>query len=101
MSAFIGNRLFRPAILWRRGLPAAFAALCAFGLASVSLAQGTIGGVAGYAGGAIDELLSRLSDFVLVLPATYVVLALRAVMPLVLPARVHDESVGKRRLLAT
>ena len=41
MSAFIGNRLFRPAILWRRGLPAAFAALCAFGLASVSLAQGT------------------------------------------------------------
>src|SRR5258708_4496122 len=44
-----------------------------------------LGGVAGYAGGAIDELLSRLSDFVMVLPATYVVLALRAVMPLVLP----------------
>ena len=46
-----------------------------------------IGGVAGYAGGAVDELLSRFSDFVLVLPAIYVVLALRAVMPLVLPAR--------------
>ena len=45
-----------------------------------------IGGVAGYAGGAVDELLSRVSDFVLVLPAIYVVLALRAVMPLVLPA---------------
>jgi peptide/nickel transport system permease protein len=44
-----------------------------------------LGGIAGYAGGTIDELLSRLSDFVLVLPATYVVLALRAVMPLVLP----------------
>jgi peptide/nickel transport system permease protein len=44
-----------------------------------------IGGVAGYAGGAVDEVLSRLSDFVLVLPAIYVVLALRAVMPLVLP----------------
>ena len=45
-----------------------------------------IGGIAGFAGGAVDELLSRFSDFVLVLPAIYVVLALRAVMPLVLPA---------------
>jgi peptide/nickel transport system permease protein len=45
-----------------------------------------IGGVAGYAGGIVDEVLSRFSDFVLVLPAIYVVLALRAVMPLVLPA---------------
>jgi len=44
-----------------------------------------IGGIAGYAGGAVDEILSRFSDFVLVLPAIYVVLALRAVMPLVLP----------------
>ena len=46
-----------------------------------------VGGIAGYAGGVVDELLSRLSDFVLVLPAIYVVLALRAVMPLVLPPR--------------
>jgi peptide/nickel transport system permease protein len=45
-----------------------------------------VGGIAGYAGGAIDEMLSRFSDFVLVLPAIYVVLALRAVLPLVLPA---------------
>ena len=44
-----------------------------------------IGGVAGYAGGLVDEALSRLSDFILVLPAIYVALALRAVMPLVLP----------------
>jgi len=44
-----------------------------------------IGGIAGAAGGLVDETLSRLSDFVLVLPAIYVVLALRAVMPLVLP----------------
>ena len=46
-----------------------------------------VGGVAGYAGGVADESLSRLSDFILVLPVIYVVLALRAVMPLVLPPR--------------
>jgi peptide/nickel transport system permease protein len=62
------------------------------GLALVATAAALIigvivGGVAGYAGGVVDELLSRLSDFVLVLPAIYVVLALRAVMPLVLPPR--------------
>jgi len=44
-----------------------------------------IGGAAGFAGGVVDEVLSRLTDFVLVLPAIYVALALRAVMPLVLP----------------
>lgn len=46
-----------------------------------------VGGIAGYAGGLADELLSRVSEFVLVLPATYVLLTLRAVMPLVLPER--------------
>jgi len=46
-----------------------------------------IGGTAGAAGGLVDEILTRFSDFVLVLPAIYVVLALRAVMPLVLPDR--------------
>jgi peptide/nickel transport system permease protein len=52
----------------------------------VAMLLGTlIGGVAGYAGGWLDDVLSRTSDFILVLPATYVVLALRAVMPLVLP----------------
>ena len=44
-----------------------------------------VGGVAGYAGGAIDETLMRLADLVMVLPTIYVVLALRAVLPLVLP----------------
>jgi len=44
-----------------------------------------VGAVAGYAGGVADEILSRFADFVLVLPAIYVVLALRAVMPLTLP----------------
>ena len=43
-----------------------------------------IGGVAGSASGWIDAMVSRLSEFVLVLPTIYVALALRAVMPLVL-----------------
>jgi peptide/nickel transport system permease protein len=54
----------------------------------VAILLGTlIGGIAGYAGGVLDEILSRVSDFILVLPAIYVALALRAVMPLVLPAQ--------------
>jgi peptide/nickel transport system permease protein len=44
-----------------------------------------VGGIAGYAGGLIDDLLMRVSDFVIVLPAMYVALALRSVMRLVLP----------------
>jgi peptide/nickel transport system permease protein len=44
------------------------------------------GGVAGYAGGALDDVLMRATDFVMVLPGMYVALALRAVLPLVLPA---------------
>lgn len=43
-----------------------------------------IGAMAGFAGGRIDELLMRLTDLVLVLPVIYVVLTLRAAMPLVL-----------------
>jgi len=44
-----------------------------------------VGGAAGAAGGVADDALMRLSDFVIVLPAMYVVLALRAALPLVLP----------------
>jgi len=51
-----------------------------------TLAGAVIGGCAGYFGGWIDASLSRVSEFVLVLPAMYVALALRAVLPLVLPA---------------
>ena len=51
-----------------------------------TLVGALIGAVAGYAGGSIDEALMRGSEFVLVLPTMYVALALRAVMPLVLPA---------------
>lgn len=43
-----------------------------------------IGAVAGFFGGRLDDVLMRGADFVLVLPAIYVVLALRASMPLVL-----------------
>jgi peptide/nickel transport system permease protein len=67
-----------------------YGARASLALAAVStilaLAIGAlVGGVAGYAGGTVDDLLSRFTDFVLVLPTIYVALALRAVMPLVLP----------------
>lgn len=42
------------------------------------------GGVAGYVGGAVDTVIMRFAEFVLVLPAVYVVLALRSALPLVL-----------------
>lgn len=60
-------------------------ALAALATAGALLVGALVGGIAGYAGGRVDDLLSRLSEFVLVLPAIYVALALRAVMPLVLP----------------
>ena len=44
------------------------------------------GTVAGYYSGALDDLLMRTTDFVMVLPAMYVALALRSVLPLVLSA---------------
>jgi peptide/nickel transport system permease protein len=62
-------------------------ALAVIATAAAILIGALVGGIAGYAGGTIDEVLSRTSDFVLVLPAIYVALALRAVMPLVLPAQ--------------
>jgi peptide/nickel transport system permease protein len=66
-----------------------FGARTSVGLAlAASLAALVIGvaagSVAGYAGGAVDEVLMRVAEFALVLPAVYVVLALRAVLPLVL-----------------
>ncbi len=44
------------------------------------------GAWAGYRGGWLDDVIMRMADFVLVLPVIYVVLVLRAVLPLVLSA---------------
>ncbi len=57
-------------------------------LASIgALALGLmLGGSAGFVGGRLDRLLMSVADFVLVLPAIYVVLAARAALPLVLTA---------------
>jgi peptide/nickel transport system permease protein len=48
------------------------------------LAGVAIGGLAGFTGGRVETWLMAVADFVLVLPAIYVVLALRSAMPLVL-----------------
>lgn len=66
-----------------------FGARTSLGLAlaaalGATLLGGLVGGAAGYIGGVVDDALMRATDFVLVLPAIYVVLALRAVMPLVI-----------------
>lgn len=55
--------------------------LAAIGAVLIGVA---VGGLAGYAGGMVDESLMRFADLVLVLPTIYAVLALRAVLPSVL-----------------
>jgi peptide/nickel transport system permease protein len=50
------------------------------------LIGGLVGALAGYVGGATEDLVIRGTDLVMVLPAMYVVLALRGVLPIVLPA---------------
>lgn len=45
-----------------------------------------LGGVSGASRGWVDGALSRVTEFVLVIPAIYAALAIRAVLPLVLPA---------------
>lgn len=52
--------------------------------AGALLLGAVVGALAGYHGGRLDDALMRLADFVLVLPAIYVVIVLRAAMPLVL-----------------
>jgi peptide/nickel transport system permease protein len=62
-------------------------ALALMATLGATLLGALVGGVSGYAGGRVDLVLSRLTEFVLVLPALYVVLALRAALPLVVPPR--------------
>jgi peptide/nickel transport system permease protein len=66
-----------------------FGARISLGLAIVAalaaMFAGTLlGGVAGFYGGWIDDVLMRVTEFVMVLPGIYVALALRSVLPLVL-----------------
>jgi peptide/nickel transport system permease protein len=69
-----------------------FGARISLGLAAASalgalLLGAAVGALAGYAGGTADDVLMHVTDFVLVLPATYVALALRSALPLVLAPR--------------
>jgi ABC-type dipeptide/oligopeptide/nickel transport system permease subunit len=58
-------------------------------VAGAMLLGALAGALAGARGGWVDEAIMRVADFVLVLPVLYVVLVLRAVLPLVLaPAQV-------------
>lgn len=57
------------------------AVLAAFGALCLGV---FVGSVAGYRGGLLDDVLMRTSDMVLVLPTMYVVMVLRAALPLVL-----------------
>ncbi len=52
--------------------------------AGALLLGAVLGAVAGFTAGRLDGLIMRTADFVLVLPAIYVVIVLRAAMPLVL-----------------
>ena len=60
-------------------------AVAGFAAAGTLILGALIGGIAGYAGGILDDLLMRASDFVIVLPAMYIALALRSALKIVLP----------------
>ena len=51
------------------------------GLAFYTVLGVSVGGLAGLRGGWADSLLMRVSEFVLALPALYLILALRALLP--------------------
>jgi len=60
-------------------------ALALIAACGATLLGALAGGAAGHANGALGAVIMRIAEFVMVLPALYVVLALRAVLPLVLP----------------
>lgn len=76
----LGRDVFSRLVLGARlSLGVAFVAV-----AGALLLGGAAGALAGYAGGYVDDGLMWVADFVIALPAIYVVLALRAAAPLVL-----------------
>ena len=70
-------------LLYGARVSLSLAVLSAFGAVMLGA---LVGGIAGYAGGWVDALLSRSTEFLLVLPMMYVVLVLRAVLPVALGA---------------
>ncbi len=58
-----------------------------FAVLGVTVAGVLLGGLAGMAPGWVDEAIMRTADFVLALPMLFVVVALRAALPLVLDTR--------------
>lgn len=64
----------------RTSLVIVLAGICLYTLLGLA-----IGALAGLLGGWVDALLMRISEFVLALPALYLILALRAMLPLKLP----------------
>ena len=66
-------------------LTLALALLSTLGATLLGRCSGRLGAMPG---GRLDALLMRSSEFILVLPAIYVVLALRAALPLVVPPSV-------------
>jgi peptide/nickel transport system permease protein len=69
--------------VWSRVVHGARVSLAVAAVASLgALLLGVLAGaIAGYCGGAIDRLLMRLSELVLILPVLYVVLAARSSLP--------------------
>jgi len=45
-----------------------------------------VGGISGYAGGKVDNLLMRLCEMVMMIPGFYLMLALRAIFPMDIPS---------------
>jgi peptide/nickel transport system permease protein len=77
----LGRDVFARLVLGAR-LSLGVAGLAAAGALLLGAA---LGGIAGVIGGLLETLLMKAADFVIALPVIYVVLALRASLPLVLP----------------
>lgn len=73
--------------LWSRLVSGARVSLGLAAVATIaSVLLGLIaGGVSGYAGGWLDAALMRMCELVLILPTLYIVIAMRAALPLVMP----------------